>query len=210
LLIATLASVRAKDSVETVRAFEEIKFDPPESDAELEAAGMKVPEKPWREKWFDPAILALPPDHNPIDAIAALISDASLPVTDTEEYLKRFAPVVINCETPWINARISHMDHLGSSAVYRRQAVYKKPEKVSSESQYAIMPRHVRYVRIYGIKQERDAYGTAIMLLGRAFRENGLRFKNAKAALIDWFGEKPERGVGHRARTSRRSERAAS
>jgi hypothetical protein len=182
LFIAVLASVRTKDSVDTVRAFGKTKFEPPKSEAELFAGLIDGPLN--TDKYFDPAIMALPIDHNAIDAIAALISDASLPITDLQEHLKRFA-LVINCEPPLIEAKISHLNHVGSS-----RAAYRKPETASVESNYVETTPHERYARYYGIFQRRDIYGAAIMLLGKAFRDNGLPFKTTDHAMDDLLGLK--------------------
>jgi hypothetical protein len=201
LFTATLGSIRIKDSVATVQAFERTRFDPPKSFAEQVAAfrarGVTVPgdeyDEPDREKFFDMAIMSLPQNHNFVEGLAALISDAGGPLQadQLDKYQRRFAEIIIGCEAPYIGATIGRMGSGGGSVHYRtvfaplsdaqKQANDKLDSKREKEERYK------RYTRIYGIHQRRDVYGTAIMLLGRAFRENGLSFSTTKEALdADW------------------------
>jgi hypothetical protein len=81
LFVAVLASMKRKDSVEKVLAFEQLKFEPPKSDAEIaaEAAEHAAKAAELRAKGVarrappDYAILSLSPDHSLVDAIAALM-----------------------------------------------------------------------------------------------------------------------------------------
>jgi hypothetical protein len=195
LLVAVLASVKTKDSAEVVAAFEKTVFDPPTSFAEdmskWTAQGFELPDLSTvlpsftsrefsTDKFSDVAISALPLDHNFIDAIAALIEGASLPTTDLEEFLSRFAPLRIKCEAPKMYARIGHMDHDGT-------ATYRRPSK-SSQGEYKEEPLHKRYARYFGIRQERNVTGSAIMLLGKAFRDDGLPFETTDEALDALLG----------------------
>lgn len=192
LFVATFASTRIKDSVDTVRAFEKTKFTAPMSDADLLALFKEsgtVREDMEREmhsteKFADVAVMGLPPEHNFVQAIASLIGDASGPIPDHEQYLQRFAPLIIRCGLPWAEASIGHMVVRGGSARY------EKPLKVSSNKsgpKWDEIPSHARYAARYGITQRRDTTGTALMLLGRAFRENGLNFASTKEALADFL-----------------------
>jgi hypothetical protein len=107
-----------KDPVEKVLAFEQLKFEPPKSDAEIAAEAAEHAAKAAKLRGQgvarrappDYAILSLSPDHNLVDAIAALISDASLPASDLDRYKKRFAPLSVSCDTPWLSADIHHYD----------------------------------------------------------------------------------------------------
>jgi hypothetical protein len=153
LLVAVLASVRTKDSVDTVRAFEKTRFEAERT-----------------SKFFDQAILALPPSHNLIEAITALITEASLPVTNLDDHLDRFAPLIIRCHSPEVAALIGIV--LGD-AHYRSAKVSER--------------RVMAYAEYYGMKQSREVFGVAIMLLGRAFREDGLNFASKKDALQDFL-----------------------
>jgi hypothetical protein len=196
LVAAVLGSVRVKDSALVVQRLEQNKFDSPKSFSErvagLRAAGAMAEfeaDTSDREKFSDPAIMTLPPTHNFVDAIASLIGDASAPISNLDNYLKRFAPLFISCEAPWSEANIVHMDFMGSSASYRKEpATGGRAASLLKER-----PRHERYAGYYGIIQKREVYGSAIMLLGRAFREDGLNFASTREALNDFLGEKPEK-----------------
>jgi hypothetical protein len=45
--------------------------------------------------------------------------------------------------------------------------------------------RYKRFSRYYGIGQRRAVPGTAIVILGQAFRENGLSYETTKEAIAD-------------------------
>jgi hypothetical protein len=196
LVVATLGSVRVKDSVETVREFERAKFhrrmSPLEEaaslarsvtnaeqkkaaeriSAQIEASGLKELKE---SEPLDPAIEALPQTHNFIECVAALISDASSPVEDIEWHLQRYAEMVITCGS-----------HLASIRYARgwRVAEYKRPpRKASTKKPERDEPDYRTYARFYGVSQERMAFGSAIILLGKAFRDNGLPFETTVDAL---------------------------
>jgi hypothetical protein len=176
LLIGVLASVRTKDSVDTVRAFNKTRFEAAKSEEEwfevLRAKGRPLPNvTPSASKFSDPAITALPPDHNLIDALAALISDASLPVTNLDDHIERFATLLITCHSPVVEASIGRIGQRAGSAYYRL-------------AKYPAQPAYAEY---YGMKQSRAVAGLAIMLLGRAFRENGLNSASTKEELADFL-----------------------
>jgi hypothetical protein len=196
LLVATLGSVRIKDSVATVRAHEKSFYSPPLSyenvaadlreqgkfEAEKIALEIALQEKDTR--FSDPAIETLPEKHNFVEAIASLISDASHPVEDLDQYLKRFAELIVDCENRGLNmARIGKIGTVGGSASYGplHDRITKAPRPVPEPLPEP--PRYKRYARIYGISQRRSTYGTAIMLLGKAFRDGGLPFETTEDAL---------------------------
>jgi hypothetical protein len=162
LLVAVLGSARVLDSVETVQAFTEASFHPRASTA----------------LGLDPAIARLPQNHNFIEALAALIIDASAPfhAEQTHQFLQRFAGMFIVCETRPIGGAIRSP---GSSAEYKieEQAILER-----NEYDPGIFDYDVSY-RQYGIFQVRSTRGVAIVLLGRAFRENGLPFKTTQEAI---------------------------
>jgi hypothetical protein len=122
----------------------------------------------------------LPKGHNLIDGLAAVIADASRPIDDLQAYLKRVGRVDIICESaPGLAA-----GGLGAIAIYRRHADRREWEEMSplefSDSQYWQS----------GVSQTRSAPGSAIMLLGAAFRDNGLRYANAREAYRAGYGTK--------------------
>lgn len=196
LLVAVLGAVRAKDSVSVVRYFEEALFNKPtsmaESIAEWRRQGVTLPgtehEIYSTETFSDPALDVLPDNHNFVEGIAALIGDASRPVGD-DNYLRRFVPMVIDCDNSGYSA--AHIGRYGGpgSVAYRRRLIQsEKKTKVLAEPR----PYHVRYAWSYGIQQKRHVTGTAIMLLGKAFRDGGLPFDSTRDALADLYGMAPK------------------
>jgi hypothetical protein len=199
--VATLGSVRARDSVATVRAFEESIYRPPLSYEAMAAD--------WREqgnfeaekyalalskekKFSDQAVEALPAKHNFVQAIASLISDASLPIEDLDQYLQRFAELIVDCDNRgYPMARISKTGTYGGSYSYERklhQPSTRAPSKAREPSPE--LPRYKRYARYFGVSQRRSVFGTAIMLLGKAFRDNGLPFETTRDAIDALVGSK--------------------
>jgi hypothetical protein len=174
LLVATLASLRIKDSVETVRKFEKAKFSPPQ-EADLQAARELI--VTWRARGYisnaeeaahldrkvfsDPAVTALAPEHNFLRALAAVIADASAANDDLDSYFRRFAPIHVTCEIPAGRATISRFRDLAGAIYVPKDS----PEPNAPDGHW------------HGIRQQREVRGTAIILLGRAFRDNGLPVK---------------------------------
>ena len=167
LLVATLGSVRTKDSVETVRAFEDAKFRPEQSEVakskpDLVRGGPPSSRNPlYFGGFFDPAIMSLAPDHNFVEAIASLIHHATV---DLENQFERFGPLSVTCSSPELRAGIKHSSIYGPGAVYFPK---KRPELKN----------------YYGIIQRREASGVTIVLLGKAFRDGGLPFDGMQGAL---------------------------
>ena len=179
LFVATLTSVKVTDSVEMLQTFEALRFDPAYPTAEIAATRGRA--------FSDPAVLALPPDHNLVDAIAALIGDASRPPVDQVQYLQRFASLMVTCETPWARADITHFERPITTAHYRR------PSRPSSGADVPFIPDppvYQMYMHAYGVRQRRAATGSAIILLGKAFREDGLDFETPREAMDDLMGVK--------------------
>jgi hypothetical protein len=192
LLVATLGSMRNKDSVATVKAFEQTTYELPASLEELTARlrnenavllGREPAMLPTFTRTFDPVIDGLPPDHNFIEGVAALIEEASGPVGDRAEYRERFANIFIRCESsPFLRGSI------GSKRVVAR---YRPKEGADKKAGGAETSELGKYAAIYGVFQERRAPGSAMILLGRAFREDGLNFKSTQDTLREfWSGPK--------------------
>jgi hypothetical protein len=189
LFVATLASIKIRGSEQVVRRFEDTKFTAPQSDADTFAMFKEVAAMPQdienkmssTVKFKDVAIMRLPREHNFVEAIASLIGDAGEPVNDYEHHLERFCPLWITCELPWARARIGHWGFTGS------RAGYDVPLKTSAKSDQKRdeMPLWARHVNGPGITQRRESTGTALVLLGLAFRENGLDFRSRKEAVAD-------------------------
>ena len=199
LVVAVLGSARVLDSVETVRTFEQAVYFGGDKD-----------------RSFDPAIMRLPDGHNFLEALAELIAEASGPlqVEDPVQFLRRFSELVLSCSSPALEfsespeipalqviATISLTDglHAASYALnaqatdtlmtYRAYLSRMRREEKNND-------RYKRLSRLYGISQRRAAPGTAIMILGQAFRENGLSYETtqeAVAGLLQSAAGKPKK-----------------
>lgn len=201
LFVAVLGSVRAKDSVSTVRAFEEKIYNPvpgltdeklTEMAAEFreqgnfvgEKAALAIRDEKPRKEFLDQAIHGLHERHNFVEAIASLISAASVPA-DLDQYLQRFAELIVDCQS--YRDSVAHIGKIGSTGGVRyepkpRNRLIKPPGPPDEE------PRHKRYARHYGISWRRTAYGSAIMLLGKAFQDEGLPFGTTRDAIDSLLG----------------------
>jgi hypothetical protein len=128
---------------------------------------------------FDPVIDRLPQDHNFIEGVAAFIEEASRPIGDRAQYLERFANIFIGCEScPFLCGSISRKGDV---------ARYTPKEGVDEKPRGAEASELGKYAGIYGVFQERSVPGSAIILLGRAFREDGLNFKSTQDTLREFW-----------------------
>jgi hypothetical protein len=183
LLAATLASVRAKDSVETVEALGRAQFDPSRPTYEvtyIDADGLFVPQISRLQdaaKHRDIAIASLPATHNFIDGLAALIADASGPIDDFQLFVTRFSKLGISCSSPVGQASLGN---------FARYSVPVEPTPNQA-------PKLADIYFFYGIHQDRKVAGTAIMVLGAAFRDNGPRYANAYEAHLAGYGTKKDK-----------------
>jgi hypothetical protein len=189
LLTATLGARRTKDSVETVRTFEKATY-----------FGSS------KERSFDPALLRLPDGHNFVQALAELIADASGPlqVEDPVQFLRRFAELQLSCvapgsvfsESPPIpvlqviaTIEVGNIGYPSASYALNAQAtdtlMTYRDLMVSTRREEKRGDSYKRFSKIYGIGQRRAARGSAIMILGQAFRENGLSFETTQEAIAD-------------------------
>jgi len=183
LLVATLASFRTKDSVATVKQFERAVFEPPDRPRTISFRGFKLHDGGASDAstFLDRAIASLPPTHNFIEALAALIADASRPVEDFEAFLKRFARIGVTCSSPSGRATI------GGTRFVRYLIPIVVPANETPESW------EERQYFLSGIHQDRKAYGSAVMLLGAAFRENGPSYATAYEAYLAGYGTKNQK-----------------
>jgi hypothetical protein len=189
LLTATLGARRTKDSVETVRTFEKATCLGPN-----------------QERSFDPALIRLQDGHNFVEALAELITDASDPlqVEDPAQFLRRFSELQLSCfssasefsespKTPALEviARIAVGDAQHPSASYALNAqatdttMTYRATMTRMRREERNGNRYKRFSRYYGIGQRRAVPGTAIVILGQAFRENGLSYETTKEAIAD-------------------------
>jgi hypothetical protein len=176
LLVATLGSIRTKDSVATVKQFERAIFEPPDRPKVIDFRGYKLGVDADTQIEMDSAIASLPHTHNFIEALAALIADASRPIENLQVFLNRFVRLGVSCSSPSGRATIGEIRFLGY-AVPTEEPTNSSPEAWRERQYYAS-----------GIRQERRVSGTAIMLLGAAFRENGPRYADAHEAYRAGYG----------------------
>ncbi len=200
LIIAVIGSFRVRDSVSTVKEFESAMFVPPNTLAAVQAAHRAegdfedpdfVLHDAEAENIRNLPILRLSEKHNFVEAVAELIAGASAPVErdQLDQYLRLYAGLHIVCQAPDIFGWIGRIEPESShsaliyepasrslSAALRRE---DKPRWPASDDRY------LRYLTLQGIYQNRSFHGSAILLLGRAFRKNGLPFKTTQEAIAD-------------------------
>jgi hypothetical protein len=184
LLVATLGSIRTKDSVATVRAFEGAIFLPPRilggRIAEERADGRHHPDDPIlrydAEALSGLAIMDLREEHNFIEGVAALIASASDPLQEQRPdlWVRKFESIEILCQAPDVAGRIGYLNS-PSAVLYTTGPLARS----AAEDKAADDPR-----KIHGIQQARWVLGSTLLLLGRAFREGGLPI-DVLAALQD-------------------------
>jgi hypothetical protein len=164
LVTAVLGSVRVLDSVDTVLYCEQ-------------AIGTDT-DGLFRER----AVLA--PTHNFVAALAAIIAGANTPLMfeNFDEYARRFTGFLIEVRIPSFWCSIGRFDF---DAPPTNSVSYTQPR--SEARRYTETDRD-RFLRTYcGIGQDRKIRGNSIMILGRAFLENGLAFKTTEEAMLGWF-----------------------
>jgi hypothetical protein len=191
LLVAVLGSIRVKGSVEAVQAFERTIYEPPFEAFPQELRDQALSRPPRENFSDDPAFGVLAADHNFLESIASFISEASAPIGDLDQYLRRFACIDIDCESSSYRGMIVYTGRVGKigsdgTARYRPKPTAPSRDKPSE----GYVEPHKRFASYYGVRQKRNASGTAIMLLGKAFRDNGLPFRTTEEALDALLGSK--------------------
>jgi hypothetical protein len=173
LFVAVLGSVRTKDSVSVVKEFERTIY-----------SHFQGPFTDEPDDIVDTAITNLPKRHNLVEGLAAVIADASQPIDDLQSYLRRFGWAVVICRYDWRGASggIVRSDQAGHYVGWAAYSLPHAPPDKSREERETLS-RSV-------IEQERRAHGPAILILGAAFRDNGLRYANAREAYLDGYGTK--------------------
>jgi hypothetical protein len=182
LFVAVLGSVRAKDSVDTVHAYEKAKHSAPDPSRRLRKYEKKIPrtkgelgalaEKMASEggSFADAAIAALPAGHSFVQALEALIASACTPIDNMDDHIVRFSELIISCEAPSMRGHIQRRD--GGASGYFNPSSKGRPAGRMLWS---------------GLQHLQTVSGAAIMLLGKAFRDNGLPFETmleAQSALV--------------------------
>ncbi|MGJ5150061.1 hypothetical protein [Bradyrhizobium sp. HKCCYLR1023] len=124
------------------------------------------------DEYVDSAIRRLPAEHNLVEAVAALVAAASEAIGDFETSLLRFAELAVICSSPSGRAtigKIKFVRYVPASAARGRQTTQDKDVRSYPDS---------------GIHQDRKAFGSAVMMLGMAFREGGMRYSSWRQAYI--------------------------
>ena len=163
LLAAILGSIRTMDSVVTVEGLESaVLYRQGDAEPGSTDTFVFVDKRHRKEPAQDfSAIAALPRQHGFIEALDALIKFAiALPSEDEAE---RLSYAHIFCSMPW-----------GTASIFIPGA--------GEQLEYGPGKRQLEL----GIEQTRTIYGYVLLVLGIAFRENGLNYLTAKKA-IDAF-----------------------
>ena len=163
LLAAILGSIRTMDSVVTVEGLESaVLYRQGDAEPGSTDTFVFVDKRHRKEPAQDfSAIAALPRQHSFIEALDALIKFAiALPSEDEAE---RLSYAHIFCSMPW-----------GTASIFIPGA--------GEQLEYGPGKRQLEL----GIEQTRTIYGYVLLVLGIAFRENGLNYLTAKKA-IDAF-----------------------
>lgn len=164
LVTAVLGSVRVLDSVNTVRYCEQ-------------AIGTDA----------DRLFPEIPPTHNFVEALAAIITEANTPLMfeNFDEYERRFAGGHIRVYVPRFSCAIA-LDRLHCGDPEPKLINYERPRDRSElEEDTKISRDRQRLLGPFGIEQDRKIRGNSIMVLGRAFLENDLIFKTAREVIAD-------------------------
>jgi hypothetical protein len=167
LVVATLASARTKDLVETVLEYESIIFD----------SG-----NPGKRSLLIPELADLPDRHNFVEALASLIerASASLTANEAEKLLQQMAGLSIECQLPATTASIE-IQAEGRYNLYAGKAFSSRvlaAAAASAEGRDAYGG-----LRLVGIRQTRSIGGNVMLIIGLAFRKNGLKYTTAPAAI---------------------------
>jgi hypothetical protein len=164
LVTAVLGSVRVLDSVNTVLNCEQ---------------AMGTDE--------DRLIPELPQTHNFVEAMAAIIAEATTPLMfeDFDEYASRFAGFHIKVYVPRFSCLIA-LDRFDYGDPDSKLISYERPrDRSEPEEDTKISRDRQRLLGPFGIEQDRKIRGNSIMVLGRAFLEDGLAFKTAPEVIAD-------------------------
>ncbi len=170
LLAATIGSVRTKDSAETIGAFEKAMLRGAMDWSDIPSMA-HIPKRyvPARRAmdWSDISMAHIPKRHSFVGALASIIKAVSADEVEAADWLD----ARISCETPIGRASII----LASGKLYS----YGPPVKLERQWQENL-----------GIHQERQIYGPTMLLIGLAFRENGLKYATARKAMEAILGAK--------------------
>jgi hypothetical protein len=198
LMTATLAAPRIKDSVSTVQSYEHARRVPRFVSKRSQETGQLTKREQERQDleniFADLSFIRLPDGHSFVEALESIITDAvySLRTTGFEDLKKRFAVLSITCERPGTCATIDRFTrHLRFEYRFRRR-LHKRDLEAMSEAVRGSKPKPdladiMMSFGNGGVRQQSTIYGAAIMLLAKAFHENGLdRFDSPEQAIRHW------------------------
>jgi len=175
LVVAALASIRTKDSVKTVKEFENGFFD----------SGQP------KRRLLIPGLADLPDEHNFVEALASLIerASASLSAKEAEKLLQQMRHLKIECQVPGATGSIEVVAeqryNLYAGSAFASRVFTAAAALFKGTDPY-------RDLRSVGIHQTRSIGGNVILILGLAFRENGLNYPTATAAIDALVGNHSE------------------
>jgi len=196
LLVATLASKRNKDSVATVRAFEHAVSLPKLFSKSFRAGGAPSELDQYLVKleklYADLSLSHLREDHSFMEAVVSLIAEAIelLKASKLDELKERFAWLNLECQYPETVASIGGRDpHIRGRYIGIGHNKYSKDISIETinrfRDQIATDDMMLRVGAVVGIAVKWTIMGSAIVLVARAFYENGLPFKTAPEAVQD-------------------------
>jgi hypothetical protein len=164
LVTAILGSVRVLDSVNTVLLCEQ-------------ATGTDT----------DGLFPELPQTHNFVEGLAAIIAEANTPLMfeNFDEYVRRFAEFHIFVYARFRCAIAFDPIFLGAQ---QKIIMYNQPRFHGVRKEPKERTDRDRFISSdCGIAQDRKIRGNSIMILGRAFLEDGLAFKTTEEAMLGWI-----------------------
>jgi len=201
LLTATLAAPRIKDSVSTVQSYERARRPPRFVSKRSQETGQLTKQEQERQDleniFADLSFIRLPDGHSFVEALESIITDAvySLRTEGYEDLKQRFAVLEIICERPATSASIARVNRQRLRFKYFIQRRYDNRGLEATEEQRPkdFAETMMRFGR--GVKQRSTIYGATMMLLAKAFHENGLdRFDTPAQAIRHWARSEAKAG----------------
>ena len=192
LITACLASVRTKDSVLTVRAFEQAQRRPKFVSRSARDGGRLTKREEdqiaTEKELFDLPFMKLPVNHSFVEALASLITEATelFDAGKLEQLKQRFALLSFVC----FPGGVATITRKLASIQYENPA---RNEHLVPDGRPEPKTLADAMLHATGMSQTTTIRGVVIVLLGRAFRESGLNFRNAKAAIADIVGWRPKK-----------------
>jgi hypothetical protein len=193
LMTATLAAPRIKDSVSTVQSYERAQRLPRFVSEQFRKNGrLTVREQEQQDLenlHADLSFIRLPDGHSFVEALESIITDAaySLRTAGFEDLKGRFALLEIICERPATSASIGRLNRERLRFRYNIPRRHDFRDLEAAEEARPKLDLADWAMRWMGVYQRSTIHGVTIMLLAKAFHENGLdRFDTPKQAIRHW------------------------